>query len=336
MPPSTRGSAMSEPGAPLALRAGAAALTIFAALALFAPWLAPRDPTRTLDPAVTALAPPLSSFRTLRLASGRELATSHLARDAGSWRLEGPGGIRHVEPDRVDARQPTGEFRFWLGADGLGRDVAARWLYGARISLAVAAAAVALALAVGIPAGLLAGLAPGAAGRFCLAGIELAQAFPRLFLLVVLVAVLPAGAVTTVAILGLSGWMPVARLVRAETRRLRAGEFVAAARCAGVGPLRLALRHLLPNMTAPIAVEASLAFGGAVTAEAALSFLGLGVPAPTPSWGNLIAEGRDVVASAWWIAFFPGLALVLVGVACTLVGEGLRSRWNARAGGRAS
>ncbi len=327
---------MPESRAPLALRAGAATLALFAALALFAPWLARRDPTRTLDPAVTALAPPLSHFSTLRLASGRELAGRRLDRDGESWRLEGPDGVRLVEPARVDARRPTGEIRFWLGADRLGRDVAARWLYGARVSLTVAAAAVVLALVVGIPAGLLAGLASGAAGRICLAGIELAQASPRLYLLVALVAVLPAGVPTTVAILGLTGWMPVARLVRAETRRLRACEFVAAARCAGVGPLRLGLRHLLPNMTAPIAVEASLAFGGAITAEAALSFLGLGVPAPTPSWGNLIADGRDVVASAWWIALFPGLALVMVGIACTLVGEGLRSRWSARTGGAPS
>jgi peptide/nickel transport system permease protein len=312
------------------LRAGALALALLALLVTLGPiWAG--DPESTLDPAATALAPPGSRFETLRLAAGYELAAARVTPVGDRWRLERAGEERMIGSARVDPARPTGSRRFWLGSDTLGRDLLARLLHGGRVSLAVAIAAVALSLAIGVPVGLASGLAGGFAGRALLAAIEAAQAFPRLFLLVAMVAIVPAGAGTTVAILGLTGWMPVARLVRSETRRLRSSDFVLAARAAGVGRTRLALRHLLPNAAAPVAVEASLAMGAAVTIEAALSFLGLGVPAPTPSWGNLIADGREVAATAWWVALFPGLALVATVVACALVGEGLRDRWDPRA-----
>ena len=134
-----------------------------------------------------------------------------------------------------------------------------------------------------------------------------------------------------VLLLGLTGWMPVARLVRAEVRTLATRDFVAAARVAGVGPLRLALRHLLPNALAPVAIEGSLAAASAIVAEATLSFLGLGLPPPTPSWGGMIADGRDVLASAWWVSVFPGLALAVAALAFNLIGEGLRDRLDPRA-----
>jgi peptide/nickel transport system permease protein len=314
--------------------AGSVLLGTLALAALVGPALLGRDPELALDPPVSALAPPGARFETLRLAAGYELAAERVVRDGETWRLIGPAGERTIEAARVDPRAPTGRVRFWLGSDALGRDVAARLLHGGRVSLAVAAASVALALLVGVPLGLAAGLARGGGDRLLLGSIETAQAFPRLFLLVALVAVLPAGAATTVAILGLTGWMPVARLVRSEVRRLRSSDFVAAARVAGAGGGRLALRHLLPNVVTPVAVEASLAMGAAVTAEAALSFLGLGVLPPTPSWGNLIADGRDVAASAWWVALFPGVALVATVVGASLVGEGLRDRLDPRRGAR--
>lgn len=313
--------------------AGVALLALLAAAAVAGPPLLGRDPELALDPPVSALAPPGTRFETLRLAAGYELAAGRVVRDGDAWRLIGPRGERTIEAARVDAAEPTGRVRFWLGSDALGRDVAARLLHGGRVSLAVAAASVALALLLGVPIGLVAGLARGGGNRVLLGSIETAQAFPRLFLLVALVAVLPAGVTTTVAILGFTGWMPVARLVRAEVRRLRACDFVAAARVAGAGPGRLALRHLLPNVVTPVAVEASLAMGAAVATEAALSFLGLGVLPPTPSWGNLIADGRDVAASAWWIALFPGLALVATVIAASLIGEGLRDRLDPRGAG---
>jgi len=321
---------MPERRSHAAVVAGSALLGTLALLAVAGPPLLGRDPELALDPPVSALAPPGSRFETLRLAAGYELAAERVVRDGATWRLIGPAGERTVDAARVDPGAPTGRIRFWLGSDALGRDVAARLLHGGRVSLAVAAASVALALLVGVPLGLAAGLARDGGDRLLLGSIETAQAFPRLFLLVLLVAVLPAGAATTVAILGLTGWMPVARLVRSEVRRLRACDFVAAARVAGAGAGRLALRHLLPNVVTPVAVEASLAMGAAVTAEAALSFLGLGVLPPTPSWGNLIADGRDVASTAWWVALFPGLALVATVVGASLVGEGLRDRLDPR------
>jgi peptide/nickel transport system permease protein len=158
------------------------------------------------------------------------------------------------------------------------------------------------------------------------------QAFPRLFLLVLLAAISPPGILPVVLLIGLTGWMPVARLVRAEVRSLRRRDFVLAARAAGAGPLRIAFRHLLPNALAPIAVEGSLGIASAIVAEATLSFLGLGLPPPAPSWGGMIADGRDALASAWWVALFPGLALAVAALAFNLIGEGLRDRLDPRRG----
>ena len=335
MPGSTRGCAMREsPAGRRGLVVGSILLAALAALALAAPWLVANGPEVALDPATTALARPLSRFVTLPLVDGRTLAAEQVGRTDDAWRLIGPTKVREVPVDQVSPEAEAGEVRFWLGADALGRDVAARWLQGARISLAVAAASVALALLIGLPVGLVAGLLRGTPARLLLAGLETAQAFPRLFLLAALAALLPRGTVTTVAVLGLTGWMPLARLVRAETRRLRAAEFVTAARAAGLTGLQLARRHLVPNLAAPIVVEASLSFGAAITTESALSFLGFGVPPPVASWGSLIAEGRDLVPAAWWIALFPGLGLVAAGLGSTLVGEGLRARLDR--GGRAA
>ena len=314
------------------LTAGVATLALLAALALVGPALEGGDPELTLDPGATALAPPGARFETLRLSAGYDLAAERIEREADGFRLEGPHGTREVAAGAVDSRRPVGVRRFWLGTDALGRDVAARLLAGARVSLTVGLLAVALSLAVGVPVGLVAGLSHGIGDRTWLGAIESAQAFPRLFLLVALVAVVPAGVTTTVVVLGLSGWMPVARFVRAETRKIRGSDYVLAARSAGVPPLRLARRHLLPNVAAPVAIEASLAMGAAVTTEAALSFLGLGVPPPVPSWGNLIADGRAVAASAWWISLFPGLALVATVLACGLIGDALRDRLDPRSG----
>jgi peptide/nickel transport system permease protein len=312
------------------LSAGIATLAALAALALVGPALEGGDPELALDPGATALSPPGARFETLRLAAGYDLAARRIEREGDSYLLVGPQETRRIAADTVSPSRPLGVRRFWLGTDSLGRDVAARLLAGARVSLTVGLAAVALSLAVGVPFGLLAGLARGIGDRTLLGTIESAQAFPRLFLLVALVAVVPAGVATTVLVLGLSGWMPIARFVRAETRKIRSSDFVLAARAAGVSPLRLARRHLLPNVAAPVAIEASLAMGAAVTTEAALSFLGLGVPPPVPSWGNLIADGRELAASAWWISVFPGLALVATVLACGLIGDALRDRLDPR------
>ena len=312
------------------LRAAAALLTLLVVAATLGAAAWPASPEQTLDPAEAALAPPGARFATLELADGRLLAARSIVREATGYRLRNRDGERFVAAGAAAPGAAVETRRFWLGSDRFGRDVAARLLHGARLSLWVAAASMALALGFGVPLGLAAGLARGAAARALLALIEAAQAFPRLFLIVALAALAPPRTATTVAILAATGWMPVARLVRAEARRLSSAEFVLAARGLGLPPWRVALVHVLPNALAPVVVEASLGMAGAIASEAALSFLGLGVPPPAASWGNLIADGRDLLRDAAWIALAPAGALALTVLACNLLAEGLRDRFDPR------
>jgi peptide/nickel transport system permease protein len=310
---------------------GAILLVALAALALAGGALWPHDPHRSLDPAVAALAPPGARFVAVELADGRRLAAERVVPDGELLRLQVAGRERLVR--RAELADPAAaghDVRFWLGSDRYGRDVAARLLAGARLSLGVGLAAVAVALAVGVPIGLAAGLARGGRAVAMVAAIETAQAFPRLFLLLALAAVVRPSPWTLVLVLGLTGWMPAARLVRAEARRIAAADYVLAARAGGVGGVRLALRHVLPNALAPVVVEASLGLAAAVAAEAALSFLGHGAPPPAASWGRLIADGRDVLSVAPWISIAPGIALAVTLVGCNLVAEGLRDRFDSR------
>lgn len=320
------------------ITAGAVVLTTLGLVAAGG-MLWPHDPDRSLDPANAALAPPGTRFLVLELADGRRLAAERVVDAGETVRLLIGANERSVLRRELADRDSLGEpMRFWLGSDRYGRDIVARLLSGARLSLAVGFAAVVLALFVGVPIGLAAGLARGTRAVTLVGAIETAQAFPRLFLLLVLVAVTRPAPWSIVLVLGLTGWMPLARLVRAEARRLAATDFVLAARAAGVGPWRLALRHVLPNAMAPVAVEASLGVAGAIAAEATLSFLGYGVPPPAASWGRLIADGRDLLAVAPWISIAPGVALALTMLGCNLVAEGLRDRYDLRhaAAGRAT
>ena len=323
-------SSATEPAGTGEGRLGAALLAALVVAATLGAALWPLAPERTLEPAVAALAPPGARFDLLRLADGRTLAAERIERVAHGFRLHAGGAAREIPEASVDADRPTGEVRFWLGSDRFGRDVAARTLHGARLSLAVAAAAVAVALGFGVPFGLAAGLARGGAARGLLALLETAQAFPRLFLVVALAAVVPPHPATTILILGSTGWMPVARLVRAEARKIAASDYVLAARAIGASPLRIAFRHVLPGALAPVGVESAFAMAGAIAGEAALSFLGLGAPPPVASWGGLIADGRDVLVAAPWISVAPGVALALTVLACNLLAERTRERFDPR------
>lgn len=284
------------------------------------------DPNRPLDPAIVGLSPPGSRWTVVELADGRELAARAARVEAQEVELErtlAPTTLP-LEALAAEPARAIGERRFVLGSDKFGRDVAARLLAGGRASLAAAFLAVAVIVAIGVPTGTLAAMAAPAVDRSLLRLFEALQAFPRLFLLLALAAAIRPGFVAVALILGVTGWVPMARLVRAEVRSLKSRDFVQAARAAGVGPLRLALRHLLPNAAAPMAVEASLAAAAAILNEAALSFLGFGLQPPTASWGNMIADGRDTLAGGWWVALFPGLAIVLAAIAFNLIGEGAR------------
>jgi peptide/nickel transport system permease protein len=184
--------------------------------------------------------------------------------------------------------------------------------------------AVLLSVTIGVAVGAAAGFWRGPTRRVLLAATDFALALPRVVLLLLLASLWTPSAGLVVVVLGLTGWMPVARLVHGEVVALAARPFVAGATALGATPLRVLVRHLLPNALTPVIVAAALGVGNAIMLEAGLSFLGLGVQPPTPSWGNMIASGRDTLVNAPWVAAAPGLALVLVVVACTMLGDAVR------------
>ena len=227
---------------------------------------------------------------------------------------------RFISPLSSDAH---GDFHP-LGTDRFGRDVWTRLVYGARISMGVGVLAVLISLAVGVVVGALAGYWRGPASVALLGLTDFALAVPRVVLLLLLAALWQPSTALVVTVLGLTGWMGIARLVHGEVRALAARPFVEGAVAVGARRLRILARHILPNALTPVIVAAALGIGNAIMLEGGLSYLGLGVQAPTPSWGNMIASGGDTLVNAPWVATAPGVALVLVAIACTQLGDALR------------
>ena len=217
-----------------------------------------------------------------------------------------------------------------LGTDHLGRDILSRILHGGRISLGVGLTAVTLSALIGVTLGLLAGFFGGRADALIMRIVDVFLAIPYILLAMGVVFALGPSLLNVILVMGATRWVQFARIVRADVLSIREREFVAGARARGNRPLRLLLRHVLPNALTPIIVVATLELAFMIIYESALSFLGLGVQPPTPTWGWMLADGRNYVATAWWLATFPGLAIMLTVLAVNLLGDWLRDTLDPR------
>jgi len=233
--------------------------------------------------------------------------------------------VEHADPLAIDLAHAFARpsFAHWLGCDSLGRDVLARILWGARLSLTVAIAVVAFSLIVGSLIGGSAALAGGGVDNLVMRAVDIVMAFPGFLLAIALAAILGPGLADLMIALTAMGWTGYARLVRGEVLSLREREYIAAARALGGDGQRLLLRHLLPGVAGPLAVRATFGIGGIIVAEAALSFLGLGVPAPAPSWGNMLQAGQPFLLVAPYLTMAPGIAISLAVLGFNLLGDGL-------------
>jgi peptide/nickel transport system permease protein len=241
--------------------------------------------------------------------------------------------ITRYDPNRIQGgyrdKPPSAEH--WLGTDRNGRDVYARLVMGARVSLSVGFVAVVIIMTIGIVLGAISGFFGGWIDAVVMRFTDILLSIPQILLLISAAALFKAGLATTIIVIGVTSWPGAARLIRGQFLSLRDQEYITAARTIGASPTRIIWKHLLPNTLAVIIVEATLWLSYAIILEASLSYLGLGVQIPTPSWGNILQDGqRELLAGAWWLTFFPGLAIFLVVMGFNLMGDGLRDAFDPR------
>lgn len=240
--------------------------------------------------------------------------------------------IAPYDPTAIDVYNvlsPPGKAHL-LGTDELGRDLLSRIIWGSRVSLKVGFVAVGIAIMIGIVIGSMAGFYGGRTDAILMRFVDIMLAFPTFFLILAVIAILEPNIFTIMAVIGVTSWMDVARLVRAEFLSLKERDFVDAARTLGISNTRLIFRHILPNALSPVFVAATFGVAGAILIESSLSFLGLGVQPPDPSWGNILTAGKDNIEVAWWLSLYPGLAILVTVLSYNLVGEGLRDALDPR------
>jgi peptide/nickel transport system permease protein len=303
---------------PTRLDVGAAALIALTLACILGPVVLPGNGDG--DPLHAALLPPGARISILELQDGVVLSSPQIDERGGAFFVHGKQ-LTVVPANEVVERR---HLRLWLGSDRFGRDVLVRLLTGGRLSLLIAALGVAVALVVGLGVGLAAATGGRVVDAILMRAVDALLAFPLLLLLILMTALFRPGPVMLVAVLGLSSWMGLARLVRGQVLSLKTRTFIQAARVAGTREHRIWTLHYLPNLKGPVAQDTALRMGNLVLAEATLSFLGFGLPATLPSWGAMVADGQRVMLDGWWLSLFPGLAITALVVSLALVGDGMQ------------
>lgn len=303
------------------LEAGVTGLCMLVAFCILGPLLLPTPPAA--DPANAALLPPGTTVTEIVLGDGRALVSPEVREERDTTVVKGPLRKVEVTNERIVSLRTT---RFWLGSDRFGRDVLAQLMAGGRISISIAALAALVALLVGTTVGFTAATGGRLVDSVLMRLVDALMAFPVLFLLILVATIFRPGPLVLVAVLGMTSWMGLSRLIRGQVLTLRGRTFVLAARAAGCSPTRIWRTHYLPNLSGPLSQDTALRLGDLVLAEATLSYLGLGIPPDIPTWGAMVAQGHRVMLDGWWLATLPGIAIAFLVVSLALIGDGIQER----------